>query len=866
MTGQKLPSARELRLRLAKVDSIVSMPGLLVIGAFLVAVLQLSREDWIAFGIAAGVFAAFAATASEPLRRRLHAPLRSYLEADASGVEVSESLLHEAFRTAIALPRSMMIMMVCIWLSAALVVPVVAWIAGDSGWFAPVRLAVLLVAAFCGGAFSSGFVYFGSKRCLDDVRDILASRIADPDVRRGLVTPVSLGRKLQFAVAGSSVASLIFAMGLAYSRAANGLEELALRWQADVLTSLAERIDDSGTDDRRSVLEGAVVSVIPDASLLPYPIDFTLLEPGSDALSELVTAETASHIADSVAEGESEGRLAETDLAWLATWHLLPDGRVLVAGTPRAAIHQSLGNVEVAMAAALLLAVALTLGIAQLLSGDVRRSAEAIRVSAERLALGDLQELGVHESDDELGDLSRSFERMGLALRNMVSRVAEAADRVDATASEISTVSQSVAAASADQVRRIQQASELMSEIKNQVNEVAGSAQALNVSVEESSSSILELGAAGDELNDTASVLSEKVEEVSTSIEQMVRSVNQVSTSGEALADIAAETSSSMEEMASAMRAVDTTAEKTAELSRDVVDSAENGQDKVRQTIQGMEAIRDATDSAESVIRSLGDRTTEIGAILDVIDDVADETNLLALNAAIIAAQAGEQGRAFSVVADEIKELADRVLASTKEIGGLIRSVQEESANATGAIEVGSRSVASGVELSADAGVSLEQITASSRESGTRIGEIVQAVREQTKAAAHVVELMESVRSGVEQISAAGSEQSRGNEVVHRSAVTMREVAQQVRRTTEEQSRGFGRIRESVEGVRHAVESINGSLQDQSSACNQVAEFLEQVYERTRANEESGQRMDDAMRGLLGQAESLRNDVEKFRI
>ena len=152
---------------------------------------------------------------------------------------------------------------------------------------------------------------------------------------------------------------------------------------------------------------------------------------------------------------------------------------------------------------------------------------------------------------------------------------------------------------------------------------------------------------------------------------------------------------------------------------------------------------------------------------MDVIDDVADETNLLALNAAIIAAQAGEQGKAFSVVADEIKELADRVLASTKEIGGLIRAVQEEGSNAIGAIEKGASSVALGVDLSAEAGESLEEITRASRQSGTRIAGIVSAVREQAKAASHVVELMERVRGGVEQIRAAAAEQDRGNEVVH---------------------------------------------------------------------------------------------------
>jgi methyl-accepting chemotaxis protein len=177
---------------------------------------------------------------------------------------------------------------------------------------------------------------------------------------------------------------------------------------------------------------------------------------------------------------------------------------------------------------------------------------------------------------------------------------------------------------------------------------------------------------------------------VSTSIEEMVRSVKQVSENTEALANAAEETSASMEQMASSLREVDTSAAEAVRLSESVVERAEIGRVKVHETIVGMEAIREATETAEEVIRNLHGRAVEIGAIVDVIDDVADETNLLALNAAIIAAQSGDHGRAFSVVADEIKDLAERVLASTKEIGGLIRSVQDEARKATEAIERGS--------------------------------------------------------------------------------------------------------------------------------------------------------------------------------
>jgi len=217
-------------------------------------------------------------------------------------------------------------------------------------------------------------------------------------------------------------------------------------------------------------------------------------------------------------------------------------------------------------------------------------------------------------------------------------------------------------------------------------------------------------------------------------------------------------------------------------------------------------------------------------------------------------------------VADEIKELAERVLSSTKEIGSLIQSVQSEADDAVGAIEAGSQRVARGVDLAAEAGVSLEGITRAAAESGQHIVRIVTAVREQTSAAGHVAQLMDSVSGGADEIRAAGSDQDHANEVIYRSAVTMREIAQQVRRTTEEQSRGFARIRESVENVRDAVERIDRSLHQQSGACEQVAGFLEMVNVNTHSNERSVQGMDKAMRELAREAEALREDVGRFRV
>jgi methyl-accepting chemotaxis protein len=529
-------------------------------------------------------------------------------------------------------------------------------------------------------------------------------------------------------------------------------------------------------------------------------------------------------------------------------------------------IAYELGGSPVMLSSLVVGSVVFSVAVSYFLARDISRPAAALCEAAERLGAGDLRPVQVFESEDEMGQLSRGFDGMAAQLRSTIAGLAESADRLESQASSLTPVCGTLSAATAEQEAGTRRAAESMDQINTQVSGIAHSSQALNESVEESSSSILELGASGEELNETATLLSSKVDEVSSSIEEMVASVKQVSVNTESLSNAAEETSASMEEMASSLREVEVSVEEASRLSRSAVDRAEIGREKVRETIVGMDEIRDATETAESVIRDLHGRTVEIGAIVDVIDDVADETNLLALNAAIIAAQSGEQGRAFSVVADEIKDLAERVLVSTKEIGGLIRNVQEESRKATDAIERGSRLVASGVDLSAEAGMALEEITSASQESGDRIGGIVSALREQAKGAGHVVDLMERVRGGVQEIRRAAAEQDRGNVVVYEGSVTMREVALQVRGTTEEQSRGSVRIRESAEGVRHAVEQINSALQEQSQACAAAVRCLEQVRGQGETHEEATRQVEGVAAELLTQAEAVRAEVRRFRI
>ncbi|MEM7408967.1 MAG: methyl-accepting chemotaxis protein [Myxococcota bacterium] len=846
MSTAELPRGASFLVHIVRRSALLAVPSLVIVIASIATLLDLTPAMWRGFAILLGINAVVASPLHWTLMRGAAAPVMAWLD----GPEPHRERTERAYTQLIALPPKVGVVSGLVWLGSTLAVSVGMALFFGSLWSAWAWQVVIVAGATASFVAAVLTHFLVRDAVFDRVRGALAEEIGAPEERSRLAPRIPMRSKLLVGVTGVGAMPVLFAVLIAHHRSTDALERHAHSWTAEILASAPT------SEDALAGFRARLTDPVMPVPVTLQPVEaFTQLQgAGRDELERQIDA--------GVREGNSRTIPGRT----VFSWRTFPNGQVWIASVPAAGLYAD----HTARGSSLLLLLAGALGFAMLvayyLARDISAPAALLRERAERLADGDLGPAGSFDSEDELGELSRAFDGMTESLRQTLQRLASSADGLESQAGSLGPVCEALAEASGERESATERAAASMEQINAQVADIASSSQRLNESVEESSSSILELGASGHELNETASVLSSKVDEVSISIEEMVRSVKQVSENTESLASAAEETSASMEEMASSLREVDTSAEEAARLSGTVVERSEAGRLKVNETIQGMEAIRDATETVEGVIRNLHGRTEEIGAIVDVIDDVADETNLLALNAAIIAAQAGEHGRAFSVVADEIKDLAERVLASTKEIGGLIRSVQDESQKATAAIAQGSASVASGVELSAEAGLALEEITEASRESGTRIGGIVASLREQAKAAGHVVGLMERVRGGVDEIRHAAAEQDRGNIVVFEGSVTMREVASQVRGTTEEQARGSGRIRESIEGVRGAVEEIHVALQEQSEACAEAAAFLEQLQGRRGTRQEANRLVEGVARELLTRAEELRAEVRRFRL
>jgi methyl-accepting chemotaxis protein len=255
------------------------------------------------------------------------------------------------------------------------------------------------------------------------------------------------------------------------------------------------------------------------------------------------------------------------------------------------------------------------------------------------------------------------------------------------------------------------------------------------------------------------------INSVMEAVQATASAANQISSSTEEMAAGAQEQSAQATEVAGAVEEMTKTIYETTkntgqatEASKNSGEVAKEGGRVVEETIRGMNRISDVVKKSAETVQALGKSSDQIGEIVQVIDDIADQTNLLALNAAIEAARAGEQGRGFAVVADEVRKLAERTTKATKEIATMIKQIQKDTSGAVESMEQGTKEVEVGKQLAEKAGTSLQEIIHGAERVLDIVSQVAAASEEQSSAAEQISKNIESI-SSVTQQSAGGIQQ-----------------------------------------------------------------------------------------------------------
>lgn len=290
-----------------------------------------------------------------------------------------------------------------------------------------------------------------------------------------------------------------------------------------------------------------------------------------------------------------------------------------------------------------------------------------------------------------------------------------------------------------------------------------------DLTIELSSDRNDEIGKLFEGFNSSVKNIRELIGQVAQNVSSTAETSVKISSSSEQMAADAQEQSARTSEIASAVEEMTKTILETTRHSSQAAEAAKHGGEiafeggkVVDETIAGMDRIAEVVSKSAATVKTLGKSSEQIGEIIQVIDDIADQTNLLALNAAIEAARAGEQGRGFAVVADEVRKLAERTTKATKEIAAMIKQIQTDTNDAVNSIDIGNKEVQKGKRLADKAGESLKEIINSTREINDMIMQVAAASEQQSTTAEEVSKNIEAINNviqesalGVQQIASA---------------------------------------------------------------------------------------------------------------
>jgi methyl-accepting chemotaxis protein len=367
---------------------------------------------------------------------------------------------------------------------------------------------------------------------------------------------------------------------------------------------------------------------------------------------------------------------------------------------------------------------------------------------------------------------------------------------------------------------------------------------------EERASISAEMSATTDAIAENINQYSSFVLETSSSIEEMARSAKETAENIRGLSISTEQTASAILQISASQSSVRENSGRGAAASGIVRDQAQQGLDSMAATMRAMQEIVRSNDESFESISRLARYSVRVGEFLGVIQEVVEQTNLLSLNASIIAAQAGERGKAFAVVAEEVRSLAHRTSASTKEIEELVRNIQNETAAVQRSVAQGRDKVTEGVKISSLANDALVTIDRSAEEASQVVAHIACETAEQSIAIQRITEESEKNLERVRQITLSTEQQQEGTNLILKNLEHMRELAHRVNSSAQEQAKGNRLYLKSVMEDNERTRDLKDDASSHITAVARAVEAVQKVDELIASNAADSIRIMDGVTAL----------------
>jgi methyl-accepting chemotaxis protein len=478
--------------------------------------------------------------------------------------------------------------------------------------------------------------------------------------------------------------------------------------------------------------------------------------------------------------------------------------------------------------------------------------------AADRIASGDLTASPPSLTRDEMGLLASEFRRMAGGLRTLLHDVRAANQEVSLGAKETAAIAERVREGALVQHATVLAVDGAVEAMEGSMGRVTRGIDALQSFVEVTTTLVGETASAFEEVRRKGLDLERAVETTLADVARLAGAGREADQQLHELELLATDAGSSLGTVRSSATTMEQTASDGESNAEAVAQMAERAGGVVLETVHGIETLRAAVGDAHRRISSLGRRSDDIDQVVDFIAEVAGRTNLLSLNASIIASQAGEHGKAFSVVADQIRELAAQISRSTKSIGDIIHSLREEVEATAALIDRGDALAGEGVQLARNSYEALAQIQRSTAAGRDAAAGMRRAAESHGNATREVARLVQSIADGSKAVTAAVQLVGRSVGGVESVARNVGAMADELTRALDGQVGGAGRQLENVGRLEEMIGEITHAAKDHSDANRRVRDSLRALS--SRAAEHEG-----AVAGLFAVAEQLGREASALQ-